>query len=138
MIRNPTIRQLKESFDKTYPIMEGYLIDYCQNELKDRLEYVEVDETDMKNFMFDAILCKIGLQKYTLGFAYSFVSRGFLGEDATELNKKTIKDIWDSVMVYQGFGSSDVYSQFVDSFLDDIQTKLDKNIYIAIEYNLTE
>lgn len=138
MIRNPTIHKLKESFDNTYPIMEAYLIDHCQNELKDRLEYVEVDETDMKNFMFDAILCKLGLQKYTLRLTNSFVSRGFLDEDATALNKKTIKDIWDSVMVYQGPCSSDVYSQFVDGFLDDLHSKLDENVYSAIEYNLTE
>lgn len=138
MIRNPTIHKLKESFDNTYPIMEGYLIDHCQNELKDRLEYVEVDETDMKNFMFDAILCKLGLHKYALRLTTSFVSRGFINEDATALNKKTIKDIWDSVMVYQGYGSSDVYSHFVDCFLDDLKSKLEKEVYNAIEYNLTD
>ena len=138
MIKNPTIHKLKESFDNTYSIMEGYLIDHCQNELKNRLEYVEVDEVDMKNFMFDAILCKLGLHKYTLRLTTSFVSRGFVNEDATALNKKTIKDIWDSVMVYQGPCSSDVYSNFVDCFLDDLKPKLDKNVYDAIEYNLTE
>lgn len=138
MIRNPTIHEIKESFDNTYPIMEEYLIDHCQNELRDRLEYVEVDEMDMKNFMFDAILCKLGLQKYALRLTTSFVSRGFLDEDATALNKKTIKDIWDSVMVYQGSDSPDVYSQFVNCFLDDLKGKLANEVYDAIEYNLTE
>lgn len=138
MIRNPTVLKLKESFDTNYHIIEGYLIDRYQNMNNDQPELFEVDENDLKDILFDCMLCKIGLHKYTLRTASSFISRGNIGEDVTCLNKRAIKDLWNLVMIYRADDEYDLYTHFVNNILDDLQPKLDKEVYNAIEYNLTD
>ena len=138
MIRNPTISKLKESFDNNYFIVEGYLMDRYQNLDDDIPELFEVDETDLKDILFDCMLCKLGLSKYTLRNASSFMSRGNFGEDVSRLNKRAIKDLWDLVMVYQVDDKLDPYTAFVDAVLDEMKDKVTEEVFEALETNLTD
>ena len=128
------LRTIKEVFEDNYHIIEPYLEDYCKNKYTENLE---VQPNDLKQFMMDAILCKVGLHKYTSNLTSTIVVNSFEYDDVSSINKETIRDVWSEVMVYQGIDTEDPYSKFVNCFLDQLEQRLDKDVFNCIECGLT-
>lgn len=135
MYRNKYIQILKNSFDKHINKLSPFMVNYFEGLNKEQLEFYDVDEEELKKIVFDLLLCKLNLQEFSTRLTSTFISRGFVNDNVTKLNKESIKEIWENIMVY--YGESDPYSNFIDHLLDDLKDKYPEDVFEAMEISLT-
>lgn len=135
MYRNKYIQILKNSFDKHINKLSPFMVNYFEGLNKEELEFYDVDEEELKKIVFDLLLCKLNLQEFSTRLTSTFISRGFVNDNVTKLNKESIKEIWENIMVY--YGESDPYSNFIDHLLDDLKDKYPEDVFEAMEISLT-
>lgn len=135
MYRNKYIQILKNSFDKHINKLSPFMVNYFEGLNKEQLEFYDVDEEELKKIVFDLLLCKLNLQEFSTRLTSTFISKGFVNDNVTKLNKESIKEIWENIMVY--YGESDPYSNFIDHLLDDLKDKYPEDVFEAMEISLT-